>query len=81
MRARIVVAWMVAAVIGLVLAAGITMAASQLSSQRIGLSGEPPSSGDVLVPRERPSPSRQTTARPPHVTTPAAGDEEQGEDD
>ena len=81
MRARIVIAWIVAAVIGLALAAAITMAASQLSSQRIGLSGEPPSSGDVLVPRERPSPSRQTTARPPHLTTPPAGDDAQGEDD
>jgi hypothetical protein len=81
MRARIVVAWIVAAVIGLVLAAGITMAASQLSSQRIGLSGEPPSSGDVLVPRARPGPSPLPTARPPHVATPSPGDEAQGEDD
>lgn len=80
MRARIVLAWMIAAVIGLVLAAAITMAASQLSSQRIGLSGEPPSSGDVLVPRTRPGPS-QPTARPPHVTKPAPGDEAEGEDD
>lgn len=51
MTARTVVAWIVAAVLGLALAAGITLAASQLSSQRIGLSGEPLSAGDELVPR------------------------------
>ena len=81
MSARIVVAWIVAAVIGLALAAAITMAASQLSSQRIGLSGEPPSSVDGLAPRARPGPAPRPTARPPHVTKPPAGDEAQGEDD
>ncbi|HEX5900497.1 MAG TPA: hypothetical protein VFY32_13925 [Solirubrobacteraceae bacterium] len=81
MRARIVVAWIAAAMIGLVLAAGITMAASQLSSQRIGLSGEPPSSGDVLVPRARRAPSPAPAARQPHVTQAPADDEAQGEDD
>jgi hypothetical protein len=81
MRARIVIAWIVAAVIGLALAAAITMAASQLSSQRIGLSGEPPSSGDVLVPRVRPGPAPRPTRRPPQLTKPSARDEAQGEDD
>ena len=81
MRARTVVAWIVAAMIGLVLAAGITIAASQLSSQRIGLAGEPPASGDVLVPRAAPGPTPRPTARPPHVTGPPAGDDAQGEDD
>jgi hypothetical protein len=79
--ARVVVAWIVAAVIGVALAAAITMAASQLSSQRIGLSGEPPASADGLVPRARPRPSPQPTARPPRVTKAPAGDEAQSEDD
>ena len=37
MTARTVIAWVVAAVLGLALAAGITLAASQLSSHRVGL--------------------------------------------
>jgi hypothetical protein len=61
--ARTVVAWVVAAVLGLALAAGVTLAASQLSSQRIGLSGEPASAGDELVPR--------TTAKPGAAARPA----------
>jgi len=61
MTARIVVAWIVAAVLGLALAAGITLAASRLSSQQIGLSGEPPSAGAQLVPRQ---PHTPVTAQP-----------------
>ena len=63
MTARTVVAWIVAAVLGLALAAGITLAASQLSSQRIGLSGEPLSAGDELVPRTIASPGPREPAR------------------
>jgi hypothetical protein len=61
MRPRIVVAGIVAAVLGLALAAGITLAASQLSSQQIGLSGEPLSAGAELVPRQ---PRTPATAEP-----------------
>jgi hypothetical protein len=68
MTARVVVAWVVAAVLGLALAAGITLAASQLSSQRIGLSGEPLSAGDQLVPRAQPRPAQR---RPSHSSRPA----------
>jgi predicted lipid-binding transport protein (Tim44 family) len=72
MTARTVVAWIVAAVLGLVVAVAITLAASQLSSQRVGLSGEPLSAGDQLVPRAQPSaPAR----RPSPPSQPAAGDE------
>ena len=53
MTARTVIAWVVAAVLGLALAAGITLAASQLSSQRVGLSGQPLSAGDRLAPGRR----------------------------
>jgi hypothetical protein len=68
MTARIVVAWVVAAVLGLALAAGITLAASQLSSQRIGLSGEPLSAGDRLVPRAQARPAQR---RPSHPSRPS----------
>jgi hypothetical protein len=68
MTARTVVAWIVAAVIGLALAAGITLAASQLSSQRVGLSGEPLSAGEQLVPRAQPRPIQR---RPTHPSQPS----------
>jgi hypothetical protein len=74
MTARTVVAWVVAAVLGLALAAGVTLAASQLSSQRIGLSGEPLSAGDELVPRTTATPgagAEHTDDRAPTATQPA----------
>jgi hypothetical protein len=72
MTARTVVAWIVAAVLGLVVAVAITLAASQLSSQRVGLSGEPLSAGDQLVPRAQPSTAPR---RPSHPSQPATDDE------
>lgn len=71
MRARTVIAWVVAAVLGLALAAGITLAASQLSSQRVGLSGEPLSAGDQLVPRAQPRPTQRRSSRPVHRSRPS----------
>jgi hypothetical protein len=59
-------AWIVAALLGLLLAATVTYAASRLSSQRIGLSGEPTSAGGELVPRA----ARGTT--PPSTSTPTS---------
>ena len=75
MTARTVVAWIVAAVLGLVVAVAITLAASQLSSQRVGLSGEPLSAGDQLVPRAQPS----TAPRRPSQPSQPAADDEAGE--
>jgi hypothetical protein len=49
------VTWVALAVVGLVLAAGISLAASHLSSQHIGLSSEPLDAGQQLVPKARPS--------------------------
>ncbi len=71
MTARTVVAWVVAAVLGLALAAGITLAASQLSSQRVGLSGEPLSAGDRLVPRAQPRPAAPRASRPARPSRPS----------
>ncbi len=71
MTARTVVAWVVAAALGLALAAGITLAASQLSSQRVGLSGEPLSAGDRLVPHAQPRAAAPRPSRPAHPSRPA----------
>lgn len=53
MRTRSLLAWIAVGLAGLALAAGVTYAATQLSSQRIGLSAEPPSAGEELAPRGR----------------------------
>jgi hypothetical protein len=42
--------WLALALLGLVLAAGISLAASRLSSQHIGLSSEPLTAGEGLAP-------------------------------
>ena len=57
--------WILAGVLGIVLAAGITWATSQLTSQHIGLSSEPISAARALAPR---SPERATPV-PTHTTT------------
>lgn len=49
MHARTLLAWVAVGLLGLALAAGVTYAATQLSSQRIGLSAEPPSAGEELA--------------------------------
>lgn len=47
---RTLLVWIAVGLAGLALAAGVTYAAMQLSSQRIGLSAEPPSAGEELAP-------------------------------
>lgn len=83
MTVRTMTVWIVAAVLGLALAAGITLAASQLSSQRVGLSGEPLSAGDRLVPRarSRPPQPRPQQPRPSQPSQPSQGDDGAGGDD
>jgi hypothetical protein len=74
--------WALAALLGLVLTAGITWATSQLTSQHIGLSSEPISGGRSLAPavteqgtsrgtttRKRPRPRPKTTSSATTVTT------------
>jgi hypothetical protein len=82
MTTRTVIAWIVAAVLGLALAAGITLAASQLSSQHIGLSGEPLSAGDELVPKARTTPTATTDAGERHDPHESAerGEQPDGDD-
>lgn len=60
MRMRTLLAWIAVGLLGLALAAAVTYAATQLSSQRIGLSAEPPSAGQELAsPRAHPHHRRQ----------------------
>ena len=48
--------WILLAVGGVLLVAGVTLAASRLSTQTIGLSSEPLSAGDGLSPQEAATP-------------------------
>lgn len=65
-----------AAILGLVLAVTLAFAVGALSSQGVGLSGEPITAGSELVPRTHPAGPPQAA-----VTTPPAHDEsrERGE--
>jgi hypothetical protein len=60
------VLWFLGALAGVVLAAGVSYAASSLSTQRVGLSAEPPSAGADLAPRATATPK----ARPRRTATP-----------
>ena len=62
------VLWFLGALAGVVLAAGVTYAASSLSTPQVGLSGEPPSAGADLAPRATATPT--PTSRPRRTATP-----------
>ena len=64
---RTLLVWIAVGLAGLALAAGVTYAAMQLSSQRIGLSAEPPSAGEELAPSG-------TTTTVPQRASDRAGD-------
>src|SRR3954449_7090277 len=55
--------WILGALAGVMLAAGVTYAASSLSTQRIGLSSEPVNAGRELAPR-----ATATAAATPRAT-------------
>lgn len=68
--------WLLAAVAGIVIAAGITWATSQLTSQHIGISSEPLSAAHRLAPPEtegadrgRPGARSSTQAAPAQSTS------------
>jgi len=67
MRTRSLLAWIAVGLLGLALAAGVTYAATQLSSQRIGLSAEPPSAGEELAPAAHRHGARTRTATTPTI--------------
>src|SRR6185437_15451477 len=56
--------WILAAVAGVLLVAGVTAAASSLSTQTIGLSSEPISEGEQLVPTATPTATASATPTP-----------------
>lgn len=58
---RSLIGWIAVGLVGLVLAAGVSYAATQLSSQRIGLAAEPASAGEELAPPATSAPVRTTT--------------------
>src|SRR4051812_9732230 len=60
---RSVILWSLAAVAGVVLVAGVTYAASGLSTQAIGLSSEPLTAGDKLAPAATATPTPAATPR------------------
>ena len=60
--------WCLGALAGVLLAAGITYAASSLTTTRVGLSAEPPSAGSDLAPAARAT--RTPTPRPKRTPTP-----------
>jgi hypothetical protein len=80
------VLWCLGALAGVVLAAGVSYAASSLSTPQVGLSAEPPSAGSDLAPAAtatrtptprpkrtptpRPRPKRTATPRPAPTTVP-----------
>lgn len=81
-RWRSAAGWAALALLGLVVAAAISLAASRLSSQHIGLSAEPLGAGQSLTPKEdgaaqpQPQPHRHkskqhtpTQTQPPPVLT------------
>lgn len=71
MRARVIIGWVLLGVAGVALAVGITMTATSLTSQRIGLASEPLTAGEELVPTATTQVTRTTPARTtPTRTTP-----------
>ena len=87
MSRRSLAFWTVAAIAGLLVAAGVTLAASKLSSQRIGLSSEPLSAGDELAapastrtttPTPTPKPRRTATPKPTRTPSGSGGEDKGG---
>jgi hypothetical protein len=73
MRSPTTLKWVGLALLGLLIAAGVSIAASRLASQQIGLASEPISAGDTLAPAARPHGKRRHLSGPaktPTVTTP-----------
>jgi hypothetical protein len=69
--------WLGLALVGILIAAGVSIAASSLASQQIGLASQPISAGDALAPAAREKPKQRrpkqhgtnrhtsTTSQPP----------------
>lgn len=68
------VRWLGLALLGILIAAGVSIAASRLASQQIGLASEPISAGDALAPVARthakPKPVRHRSGKGRRATAP-----------
>jgi hypothetical protein len=75
--------WLGLALLGILIAAGVSIAASSLASQQIGLASQPISAGDALAPAAREKPKQRrpkqhnsnrhtTTTTPPSKSEPPA---------
>jgi hypothetical protein len=77
--------WALAALLGVVVAAGAAYAASRLATQPIGLESEPIRAGESLAPRPRTTPKStltpRPTARPTATATAPVATPEVGDDD
>lgn len=69
MRVPATIRWVALALLGLLIAAGVSIAASSLASQQIGLASEPISAGDALAPRASSRANRHQAPR--HKASPA----------
>ncbi len=80
MRLPATARWIGLALLGMLIAAAVSIAASKVASQQIGLASEPISAGDSLAPRSlekerrQPTPSAQPQRRPaqPVLTPPSS---------
>jgi hypothetical protein len=65
--------WLGLALLGILIAAGVSIAASSLASQQIGLASQPISAGDALAPSTKEKPRhrrpKQHRANRDHTTT------------
>jgi len=64
MPVRRLLLWLALAIVGLLVAVGVTTAATTLTSQRVGLSAEPLDAGDQLAPKPARSADPTPTAKP-----------------
>jgi hypothetical protein len=83
MRERLI--WICIGAVGLVLAAGLGLAAGELTSTPVGISAEPVSAGEALAPKATATaaPRRRPKATPTPAPTAAAtaDDDNSGSDD
>jgi uncharacterized membrane protein YgcG len=70
--------WILAAVAGVLVVAGVTLAASTLSTQTIGLSSEPLTAGDELAPRETATPAPDKPRKREHEPHRSGADDRTG---
>jgi hypothetical protein len=74
MRRSSIVGWVALAILGLAVAAAVSLAASRISSQRIGLASEPLTAGNRLAPRTTtPTTPSSTQTTPTSTSTTPSG--------